>query len=341
VKVLVIGGTRFVGYHLVHELLANGHDVTIFTRGKTPDDFGSKIHRLKGDRTDHQGFIEIFKNLSFDVVVDMIAFREKDSIAAIEAFEGKIKHFIHISTRKIYLISHQNYAGQIKEEYDNRQILAPPKDKRMVFAYNYGLGKKKCEAVLQKAFQRNQFPVTILRPPFICGERDNYLRDYSYFLRIKDGNPLILVDGGGKKIRNVYVRDVARAINSLMGKMNTAGKVFNIAQEEILSIKEYLGEVSQIMGRKLEIIDIPKDFLGQNGVSFPYPYFSPFNSELNDILDIEKIKKELDFDSTPFKVWMRDTIRWFDNQYKGSAVDNYKNREKEVELIRKFQLEKG
>ena len=55
-RILVIGGTRFLGYHLVRRLLEEGHAVTLFNRGETPDDFGGAVERIQGDRADRSGF---------------------------------------------------------------------------------------------------------------------------------------------------------------------------------------------------------------------------------------------------------------------------------------------
>ena len=104
-NLLVIGGTRFFGYFITQRLLKEGHDVTLFNRGKTPDDFGEKVRRIRGDRNDRDSFIRQFSGKKYDAVVDMIAFRAEDSRSAVEAFGGNIDHYIHISTGAVYLVT--------------------------------------------------------------------------------------------------------------------------------------------------------------------------------------------------------------------------------------------
>mgnify|MGYP002321514553 FL=1 len=65
-KILVVGGTRFFGIHMVEELLKNGHEVTIATRGNAKDDFGHKVQRLVLERTDASSMQEGLQNLHFD-----------------------------------------------------------------------------------------------------------------------------------------------------------------------------------------------------------------------------------------------------------------------------------
>ena len=73
-KILVIGGTRFFGVHMVRELLAKGHDVTIATRGLTPDEFGDTVKRIVLDHTDPESMKKAMDGLQFDVVIDKVAY---------------------------------------------------------------------------------------------------------------------------------------------------------------------------------------------------------------------------------------------------------------------------
>src|SRR5262245_64175567 len=86
-RVLVVGGSRFIGYALVWRLLARGDRVTLFNRGRTPDPFGDRVERILGDRTGPD-FARRLAGRSFDAVVDFLAFRGSDVEAVLEAFGG-------------------------------------------------------------------------------------------------------------------------------------------------------------------------------------------------------------------------------------------------------------
>ena len=72
-KILVIGGTRFFGIHMVNELLAQGHDITIATRGKAADTYGNRVQRIILDRTNETSMKHALSGKRYDVVIDKIA----------------------------------------------------------------------------------------------------------------------------------------------------------------------------------------------------------------------------------------------------------------------------
>ena len=77
-KILVIGGTRYFGIHMVNKLLEQGHEVTIATRGKTPDSYGDKVERITIQRTNEESMREALQGKHFDVVIDKIAYCSND-----------------------------------------------------------------------------------------------------------------------------------------------------------------------------------------------------------------------------------------------------------------------
>ena len=86
---LVIGGTRFMGVHLVKQLLEDGHNVTIATRGKTYDPFGNTVKRIVFDRTKKSSIEQAFLDKEFDIVFDNIAYCANDVYILAEHFPGK------------------------------------------------------------------------------------------------------------------------------------------------------------------------------------------------------------------------------------------------------------
>ena len=100
---LIIGGTRFVGALLTFRLLARGDTVTLFNRGRTPDPFGDRVERLRGDRTTP----DLARSLAgrrFDAVIDFAAFTGDDARGAIEALGDRAGHYVCISTGHVYLV---------------------------------------------------------------------------------------------------------------------------------------------------------------------------------------------------------------------------------------------
>ncbi|MBQ1571320.1 MAG: NAD-dependent epimerase/dehydratase family protein, partial [Clostridiales bacterium] len=77
-KILVLGGTRFFGIHMVNDLIEKGHDVTIATRGNTPDDFGDSVSRIRFERTDEDSIKAAIAGTHYDVIIDKIAYCSND-----------------------------------------------------------------------------------------------------------------------------------------------------------------------------------------------------------------------------------------------------------------------
>lgn len=330
-KILVIGGTRFIGYHLVRRFLDVGHEVTVFNRGQTPDDFGSAVRRIRGDRQDRRNFYERLKRESFDVVVDLIAFRGEDSAAAVQTFAGNMGHFFHISTGSVYLVT-KDFPCPLREEDFDRELY--PKPAANDEWWLYGFHKRGCEDVLRRAHAKDGFPVTILRLPIVVGERDYTLRAYSYFLRIEDGGLVILPDAGLNIFTLLYVGDVARTIESNLGRAAAFGQAYNLAQPEYLTLRAFLFAAARVLNRRLEPVDIPTDILEMVSLG---THFSPFSMRRPFILATDKARQELHFQATPFSIWLEKTISWFKEEYQGPLPANYQARPQEIAIAERFR----
>ncbi|MGQ9471789.1 MAG: NAD-dependent epimerase/dehydratase family protein [Candidatus Aminicenantales bacterium] len=329
-KILVIGGTKFLGYHLVRELLKKGHRVTLFNRGLTPDDFGPAVERIRGDRTRRGELGHQLKSSEFEVVVDMIAYRREETEEAVQTFSGRVGHFIHISTGSVYIVT-RDYPCPLRESDFFREVIPRPVGQDDWWVY--GVNKRSCELVLREAFEATGFPATIFRLPIVIGERDYTLRAYSYFLRVADGGPLLLPDAGMNVFTHVYQGDVVSTIarNLLNGK--TFGQAYNLAMEEIISLRHFVQKSAEIIGKEVNIVDIPARLLEglPMGTSF-----SPFSNRRPFVMAVEKARQDLNFLATPFSTWLARTINWFFTQYKGELPANYRWRPLELEVAEKF-----
>ncbi len=330
-KILVIGGTRFLGYHIVRKLLDDGQEVVLFNRGFSSHDLGQRVKLIRGDRHDYQGFFEKMHGKKFDVVVDMIAYRAEDSRAAIKAFQSSVGHFFHVSTAAVYVVT-RDYPSPLREEDFDRALY--PRPKKNSGWWEYGYHKRKCEEVLREAHQKQDFPVTMFRLPIVVGERDYTLRAYSYFIRLQDSRPLILPDGGMNAFTHVYQGDIAKTIASNLLNRTSFGQAYNLAQEEIVTLKDFVVKAAEILKKKVERVDIPSKVLENTPIGTS---FSPFSMRRPFILQTQKAKKELNFSPTPFDVWMRKTVDWFVRDYRGDPPENYHLRDKEIEIIQKFK----
>ena len=99
-KILVIGGTRYFGIHMVNKLLEQGHEVTIATRGKTPDSYGDKVERITIQRTNEESMREALQGKHFDVVIDKIAYCSNDIRYVMDYVD--CDKYIYMSSTSVY-----------------------------------------------------------------------------------------------------------------------------------------------------------------------------------------------------------------------------------------------
>ena len=97
-KVLVLGGTRFLGIWLLNELMKQNHDITVLNRGKTKSDIPDSIKRLSADRRDAEAVKNVLSGQEFDVVFDLTGYELRNVEPVVEIFAGKVKHYVFQST---------------------------------------------------------------------------------------------------------------------------------------------------------------------------------------------------------------------------------------------------
>src|SRR5262245_25887058 len=141
---MVLGGSVFVGAHAVRTLVARGHDVTILNRGVTPDDHGDRVRRMRADRREPGALERVLAGATFDAAVDVSAYVGTDTEAAVRALDGRVGHFVHVSTGQVYLVREGCPTPAREPDYDGPLIAAATGEPdRSEWAY--GIGKRDCE----------------------------------------------------------------------------------------------------------------------------------------------------------------------------------------------------
>src|SRR5262245_26160210 len=101
-RILIIGGTNFIGPLLVHQLIELGHEVTVFHRGKTQASLPPLVDHILGDRCQLAVHEAEFRRLAPEVVIDMIAYTERDARSLVETFRGIARRSVVISSADVY-----------------------------------------------------------------------------------------------------------------------------------------------------------------------------------------------------------------------------------------------
>jgi nucleoside-diphosphate-sugar epimerase len=253
VDVLVIGGNRFVGWLLGFRLLAAGHKVTLLNRGRLADPFGGQVDRIIADRTSRD-LDRLMHGRRFDAVVDLAAFTREDGRRAAQLFAG-CGHYVMVSTGQVYLVREGAPVPAREEDYEG-PVMARPSDPGDVWDWEYGVGKRACEDALVEAHAASGFPATRVRIPMVNGERDYHRRMESYLWRLVDGGPVLLPGGGEHRVRHVYGGEVARFLAEILGRPETFGKAYNVAQEETPTLDELMAILRHHLGSCADVLPI-------------------------------------------------------------------------------------
>lgn len=334
-NILIIGGTGFISGRLVKKLLLSGNKNIIYTRGKSKKRLQENPNLIyeTGNRNDEKKLRGLLPKYKIDIVYDMIAYNPEESELMIKIFKGKIKRFIHCSTISIYMIS-DDIQCPVTEDQDKKDIM--DYWERNPFGMSYGINKRKCEEVLWNAHDENNFPVSIIRPTFVCGPNDPTRRDWFWIERILDEKPLLVPGNGEHKFQQVYVEDTAKAFHDLLYNEKTIGEAYNVAAEEVFSLNEYLRELSKLLNKKPELIYIEqKEFDKLSFSIHPGADVFPFNTRRDAFFSLDKIKRDLNYHSTPFKEWMKKTIDWYTTEPKEHSA-GYDKREEEIKFVQSF-----
>lgn len=334
-NILIIGGTGFISGTLVKKLLAKGNTITAFVRGKTEIKLSTteNLHYIFGDRNKDLSIAQTLSGKHFDAVYDMIAYKPEESLSAVKMFRNKIGRFIHCSTASVYMVSDE-VKIPITEDQDKLPLMK--NFPRNPFGMDYGINKRKCEEVLWGYHNEKSFPVSMIRPTFVSGPEDPAKRDFFWIERISDGNPLLLPGDGEYKFQQLFIEDAAEAFANIIETSVSIGEVYNAASEVVFTLNQYLNRLSDLMGKKTEKYYVDQKTFDE--LEFSYSNDGdvfPFNTRRDAVFSLEKIKRELNYRSTPFDAWMQKTIYWFMNKYNGHST-GYSNRYKELELIEKL-----
>ena len=329
-RMLVIGGTRFVGYQLVWRLLAAGHQVTLLNRGNMPDPFGSRVERVQLDRTS-PAFAEQLARRSFDAAVDFAGYTGDDARQVVQVLGGgHVGHYVFISTGQVYLVREGCPRPSRETDYDGPLMPAPADDPYDLEEWRYGAQKREAEDVLAAAWSADHFPVTRLRLPMVSGERDHFRRIESYLWRILDGGPVILPDGGAQITRHVYGGSVVKAIAALLGNPATFGQVYNLAQDETPTLAALVSMLAETLGAPARLLPVDSSVLLAEQLN--PPDFSPFSDPWMSLLDPARAKEALGFRHEPLPQYLEKIVANFINHPPATPPDNYRFRAAERAL---------
>ncbi|NMG09922.1 NAD-dependent epimerase/dehydratase family protein [Brasilonema sp. UFV-L1] len=310
-KILIIGGTNFIGLHVVPHLCAIGHEVTLFHRGKTIAELPSNVHQILGDRTHLHEFKSKFKEISPEVVLDIISYTEHDALTLMNTFKGITQRVVAISSMDVYraydvILGRESEVVPVPLTEDSpvRQKFYPFEDmpnRPLNTPVNY-------EKILveQVVMSDSDLPGTIVRLPMVYGPNDPRHRLYSYLQRMDDNRPAIVLEESLARWRGSYgyVENVAYAIALAVCDQRAKGRIYHVADTEVFTEAKRITRVGKVAGWQGEVISVSRDKL-------PAEWKLTVNTEQHWFVDSTRIRQELGYkEIVSLEKALQRTIDW-------------------------------
>jgi 2'-hydroxyisoflavone reductase len=252
-RILVLGGTFFLGPAIVEAAVADGHEVTLFNRGVTNPDLFPHLEKLRGFRSDdaqNQDLSSLARR-RFDVIVDVWPNNPNTVSTAAEFLKDHAPHYLYVSSIAAY--DSKEFA---KTGIDEDAPMEPWNSQ----GRSYNRGKAESERRLHQIIGDR---LTIVRPGPIKGQRDDTPDLLTWLVRAREGGEHIAPGDGSDPVELVDVKDVARFLvmaidRSLYGTFNLTGKP--------MSFREFLEACKNATRSDAKFTWIPRDFLHERGL---------------------------------------------------------------------------
>ncbi len=307
-KILVFGGTGFLGPGVIDAAVARGHVVSMFNRGKTNPTLYPNLEKLKGDRDpDKDEGIKALVDRKWDVVIDDTGYYPRMVKASATTLAPNVRQYIYVS-------SISAYASNATENADETAPLAKledPKVETMGDGYQfYGGLKALCEQAVSEALPGR---ATIVRPGFIVGPNDRTDRFTWWPVRVARGGEMIAPGAPTDPVQIIDVRDLGAWL-VLLAEKNTIGTFNAVGPKGKLTMQQMIDACRAATKVDPKLTWISSDFMleqGENGDG-QIPIWLPYTGEYKGFhtwSNARAIKAGLTF--RPILDTTRDTLAWF------------------------------
>lgn len=300
-RILIMGGTRFIGVSLTKLLVQQGHEVVLFNRGNKPAPVAG-VTQIHGDRTDASQLKEKLAGQKFDAIFDNNGRELEDTKPLVELFKDQVEHFVYVSSAGVYLSSDQ----------------MPHKEGDPVDPKSRHKGKYETEAYLESM----GVPYTSIRPVYIYGSGNYNPLESWFFDRLTRNHPILIPSNGTYITQLGHVDDLAEAMVKVLGNKTAIGQIYNISGDRYVTFNGLAKACAEAIGldpNEIKIVHYnPKAFNFGKRKAFPIRnqhFFADINKAIkelnwqpkydlisglkesfnNDYLALGKDQKEVDF----------------------------------------------
>lgn len=250
-KILYVGGTGTISASCVRASAASGAEVSVLNRGRSaalrplPD----SVTYLHGDIGDPDSVREALGARTFDVVVNFLCYDAKQAAEVVDVFGGRTGQYVHISTAALY------------HKPVRRLPLVESTARHNPFSA-YAQGKMAAEDVLLAAYEREMFPVTIVRPSHTYDDAHPPLPgDWTIVDRICQGAEIVVPGDGTSLWTLTHAEDFAVGLLGLLGNPLALGETFHITSDDVYTWDQIYETIAAAAGVPTRLVHVPSDFL--------------------------------------------------------------------------------
>ena len=251
-RILIMGGTRFIGVYLTKALVEQGHEVVLFNRGKKNAPIEG-IQQIHGDRQDIGQLKEKLGEEQFDVIYDNNGRELSDTKPLVELFRDRVKQFVYVSSAGVYLKSDQ----------------MPHVEGDAVDPNSRHKGKFETEVYLAES----GIPWTAIRPVYIYGPQNYNPLEAWFFDRIVRDRVIPIPGNGLHFTQFGHVQDLASAMVAVLGNPQAIGQIYNISGDRYVTFDGLAKAAAIAAGKSVDDLKIvhynPKDFDFGKKKAFP------------------------------------------------------------------------
>lgn len=298
-RALLIGGAGFIGPHVASHLVAQGHQVAVFHRGQSKIVLPDGVLQIQGDRHALADSLPEFRSFAPDVVVDFLLASERQAITTMDTFRGIAGRMVALSSGDVYRAIAVMYGFDtglqpvpLTEESDLR-MHKPYSPERLVMLREVfpWLGDDYDKIPVERVVMADTgLPATVLRLPMTYGPGDRLHRLHPILKRIDDARPAILIQEDAAEWRGPrgYVENVAAGIVLAATSSHAAGRIFNIAEPEAFSEREWAQRIGRLAGWNGSVLSVSKEHT-------PAHLRVPYNSAQHWTMSSARIREELGY----------------------------------------------
>lgn len=324
--ILILGGTGFIGPHMVREFLRRGHSVTLFNRGKTNNTLFPDLETIKGDRA---GELEGLAGRGWDAVVDNSGYMPQYVAHSAATLSPNIGQYVFVSSISAY----ESYAQPNDE--DSALAMMDDADAQEFSWDFYGALKARCEK--RAAEELGEDRLTVVRPTYVCGPGDHTDRFTYWPVRVSKGGAMLWPGTPDSPIQIIDVRDLANFVVDTIENKTTG--IFNtVTPAGSYTMGRLLEDSQAVLATTVEPVWVSDAFVAESGAGAggALPIWHPVSGDVAHVSSVSGVRaRAAGLHNRPVRETIRDLMTWWDTlpEERIASARFAMTAEREAELI--------